>query len=104
MPNLVNAKYDVVGVNQYNPGTQAGISKGTLTANYAGGSGTLTGLVGTVLFNGTTISSNGTFAQDLADSSKIRGQFYGAAADALAGIYYNTPGGTKDMAFGGAKQ
>lgn len=104
MPNLVNAKYDVVGVNQYNPGTQAGISKGTLTANYGGGTGTLAGLVGTVVFNGTTINSNGTFAKNFTDSSKIEGQFYGAAADALAGIYYNTPGGSGDMAFGGAKQ
>ncbi|MCX5566299.1 Slam-dependent surface lipoprotein [Alcaligenes phenolicus] len=105
MPNLVNAKYDVVGVNQYNPGTQAGISKGTLTANYGGGTGTLAGLVGTVLFNGTTISSDGTFAKNFSGSTaKIEGQFFGAAADALAGIYHGTPGGAGDMAFGGAKQ
>ncbi len=105
MPNLVNAKYDVVGVNQYNPGTQAGISKGTLTANYGGGTGTLAGLVGTVLFNGTTIASDGTFAKNFSGSTaKIEGQFYGAAADALAGIYHGTSGGSGDMAFGGAKQ
>lgn len=105
MPNLVNAKYDVVGVNQYNPGTQAGISKGTLTANYGGGTGTLAGLVGTVLFNGTTIASDGSFAKNFSGSTaKIEGQFYGAAADALAGIYYNPANGANDMAFGGAKQ
>ncbi|PWE13374.1 Slam-dependent surface lipoprotein [Alcaligenes faecalis] len=104
MPNLVNVKYDVVGITKYNPGTQGGISTGVLTANYGGGSGTLSGAVGSVLFDDTTIYSNGTFAQDFDDASKIRGQFYGAAADALAGIYYDSINGARDMAFGGAKQ
>ncbi|MBX6964158.1 Slam-dependent surface lipoprotein [Alcaligenes faecalis] len=104
MPALVNAEYNVVAVRKYNPGTQGGVFSGVLTANYGGGSGTLAGSVGGVNFNGTSIASNGQFAQDFSDSSKIRGQFYGSQAEALAGIYYNPANGAKDMAFGGAKQ
>jgi len=84
MPTLANAKYDVVGVSRYNPDTQAGVYTGVLTANYGGGSGTLTGQVGYVNFNGTTISSNGTFT---GQSGRIEGRFYGAAAEALAGMF-----------------
>jgi len=73
MPTLANAKYDVVGVRRYNPDTQGGVFKGVLTANYGGGSGTLSGSLNAVQpgitnpnnslnFNGTTISSNGTFS------------------------------------------
>jgi len=106
MPNLVNAKYDVVGVRRYNPDTQAGVYTGVLTANYGGGSGTLSGTVGYVNFNGTTIASNGTFT---GQSGRIEGRFYGAAAEALAGIYNvnvrsDSRGTSRDMAFGGAKR
>jgi len=106
MPNLVNAKYDVVGVRRYNPDTQAGVYTGVLTANYGGGSGTLSGQVGYVNFNGTTIASNGTFT---GQSGRIEGRFYGAAAEALAGIYNvnyrrDDRGTSLDMAFGGAKR
>lgn len=97
MPTLVNAKYNVVGVNQYNPGTGAGVTSGVLTANYGSGSGTLTGTVGSINFGGTTIASNGSFSR----TSQIQGQFYGANAEALAGIYTS---GTTKVAFGGAKQ
>ena len=97
MPTLVNAKYNVVGINQYNPGTAAGVTSGVLTANYGSGSGTLTGTVGSVNFAGTTIASNGSFAR----STNIQGQFYGANAEALAGIYTTS---TTKIAFGGAKQ
>lgn len=97
MPTLVNAKYNVVGINQYNPGTAAGVTSGVLTANYGSGSGTLTGTLGSVNFAGTTIASNGSFAR----TTQIQGQFYGANAEALAGIYVN---GTTKVAFGGAKQ
>ncbi|AIR88292.1 Slam-dependent surface lipoprotein [Pseudomonas cremoricolorata] len=97
MPTLVNAKYNVVGVNKYNPGTAAGITSGVLTANYGSGSGTLAGSVGSLSFNGTTIASNGSFSR----GSVIKGQFYGANAEALAGIYTS---GTTKVAFGGAKQ
>jgi len=106
MPTLANAKYDVVGVSRYNPDTQAGVYTGVLTANYGGGSGTLSGNVGYVNFNGTTISSNGTFKNA---SGQIEGRFYGAAAEALAGMYNvrnnrNNMGSPRDMAFGGAKR
>jgi len=106
MPTLANAKYDVVGVSRYNPDTQAGVYTGVLTANYGGGSGTLSGNVGYVNFNGTTISSNGTFT---GQSGRIEGRFYGAAAEALAGMYNvrnnrNDMGSPRDMAFGGAKR
>ncbi|WP_263462316.1 Slam-dependent surface lipoprotein [Thauera sp. Sel9] len=102
MPNLVNAKYDVVGVRRYNPGTQAGVHTGTLTANYSisSASGTLTGSVWNANFNGTTIASNGTFQNT---NGTITGRFYGASASALAGIY-NPSGHANDMAFGGAKR
>lgn len=97
MPTLVNAKYNVVGINQYNPGTGAGITTGVLTANYGSGSGVLSGSVGALNFAGTTIASNGSFAR----GTGIHGQFYGANAEALAGMY--TLGTTK-VAFGGARQ
>ncbi|OLS61005.1 Slam-dependent surface lipoprotein [Pseudomonas putida] len=97
MPTLVNAKYNVVGINQYNPGTGAGVTTGVLTANYGSGSGTLTGSVGSLSFAGTTIASNGSFAR----GTNIQGQFYGANAEALAGIYTTS---TTKVAFGGAKQ
>lgn len=97
MPALVNAKYNVVGINQYNPGTAAGVTSGVLTANYGGGSGTLAGSVGSISFAGTSIASNGSFAK----GSQIKGQFYGNNAEALAGIYTS---GTTKVAFGGAKQ
>jgi len=77
-----------------------------LTANYGGGSGTLSGNVGYVNFNGTTIASNGTFT---GQGGRIEGRFYGAAAEALAGIYNvnyrrDDRGTSRDMAFGGAKR
>lgn len=97
MPTLVNAKYNVVGINQYNPGTGAGVTSGVLTANYGSGSGTLAGSVGAINFAGTTIASNGSFAR----ADVIKGQFYGNNAEALAGIYVN---GSTKVAFGGGKQ
>lgn len=97
MPTLVNAKYNVVGVNKYDPSTGSGITSGVLTANYGSGSGTLSGSVGAINFAGTTIASNGSFAR----TTQIQGQFYGANADALAGVYVN---GSTKVAFGGAKQ
>lgn len=103
MPNLVNVKYDVVGVRKFDPATNGGVFTSTLTANYGGGSGTLAGALGGVNFNGTTIASNGTFDKTFSNSAKIEGQFYGAAADALAGIYYNPANGANDMAFGGTR-
>lgn len=104
MPNLVNVTYNVVGVRKFDPGTNGGVYSSVLTANYAGGSGTLAGSLGGVSFNGTTIASNGTFAKNFGTTAaKIEGQFYGAAADALAGIYYNPANGANDMAFGGTR-
>ncbi|TBV16660.1 Slam-dependent surface lipoprotein [Stutzerimonas kirkiae] len=97
MPTLVNAKYNVVGLSQYAPGTAGGVTSGVLTANYGSGSGSITGTLGSLNFSGTSISSNGTFSR----GTNIEGRFYGSNAEALAGIY--TAGSTK-VAFGGAKQ
>lgn len=99
MPTLVNAKYNVVGVKQYNPGTGAGVTSGVLTANYGSGAGSITGTVGSLNFAGTSIASNGTFAR----GSNIEGRFYGASAQALAGIYKGATA-ADNIAFGGAKQ
>ncbi|CAM3993159.1 Slam-dependent surface lipoprotein [Kerstersia gyiorum] len=101
MPTLVNATYDVVGVSQYNPGTQDGVYTGILTANYGGGSNTLTGNIDYVSFANTTISADGSFAN--LDGS-IKGHFYGDAAEALAGYYKDDLVPSDSMAFGGARQ
>jgi len=105
MPTLANAKYDVVGVRRYNPDTQGGVYTGVLTANYGGGSGTLSGNLANVSFSGTTIYSDGTFKNG---NGRITGQFYGAAAEALAGMYSRSSspsrGHRDDIAFGGAKR
>lgn len=104
MPTLTNAQYDVVGIRQYNPDTHSGLYSGVLTANYGAGSGTLAGTVGYVNFNGTTIAANGTFNKNFASGATINGRFYGAAAEALAGIYDQANNVSNDMAFGGAKR
>lgn len=109
-PVMVNAQYDVVGIVQYNPGTQAGVHTGTLTAQYGAGNGnTLSGTVGYVDFAGTTIASNGTFSRAAAGSDgAITGRFYNNAAGtdvaaALAGYYKDGSSVAYDMAFGGAR-
>ncbi len=99
MPNLTNVAYDVVGIQKYNPDTQAGVYTGTLTANFSGTSGSITGTLNGVNFSGTSISSDGSFS----NSSTITGKFYGNSAEALAGMY-DTTGVANDMAFGGAQQ
>ncbi len=99
MPNLTNVAYDVVGIQKYNPDTQAGVYTGTLTANFSGTSGAITGTLNGVNFSGTSISSDGSFS----NSSTITGKFYGNSAEALAGMY-DASGVANDMAFGGAQQ
>ncbi|WP_319776769.1 Slam-dependent surface lipoprotein [Maridesulfovibrio sp.] len=99
MPNLTNVAYDVVGIQKYNPDTQAGVYTGTLTANFSGTSGAITGTLNGVNFSGTSISSDGSFS----NSSTITGKFYGNSAEALAGMY-DASGVANDMAFGGARQ
>ncbi|HEP7962680.1 TPA: hypothetical protein VDU60_000318 [Pseudomonas aeruginosa] len=101
MPTLVDAKYDVVGINQYNPGAPAGVYTGVLTANYGGGKASLTGNVGYVSFANTAISADGTFQNT---TGSIQGQFYGANASALAGYYEHASNPANHMAFGGAKR
>ncbi|SEA04884.1 Slam-dependent surface lipoprotein [Marinobacterium iners] len=98
MPNLTNVAYDVVGIQKYNPDTQAGVYTGTLTANFSG-TGSITGTLNGVNFSGTSISSDGSFS----NGSTISGKFYGNSAEALAGMY-DTTGVANDMAFGGAQQ
>ena len=105
MPKLVNAKYNVLGVNKHTPGRND-FYTGTLTANYGTGSGSLTGSISrpgdSVNFAGTNIRSNGTFDNGKANEH-ITGRFYGSGAEALAGIV-DRAGVDKDIAFGGRKQ
>ena len=105
MPNLVNAQYNVLGVNKHTPG-QNDFYTGVLTANYGTGSGSLTGTLSrpgdNINFAGTNIRSNGTFDNGKANEH-ISGRFYGSGAEALAGIVDRT-GVDRDIAFGGHKQ
>ncbi|HEK0639920.1 Slam-dependent surface lipoprotein [Pseudomonas aeruginosa] len=100
MPTLVNAKYDVVALKQYNPGTQAGVHTGVLNVNYSGGSGTIAGSLAGVNLSA-NISSDGSFNNGA--NGTTHGQFYGTNASAVAG-YYNGVGPNNDFAFGGTKR
>ncbi len=104
MPTLVNAQYNVVGINQHNPENPS-VYQGVLTANYGSGGGYLNGSItrgsDAVDFGAgaTLISANGSFT----NGSSISGHFYGSQAEALAGIY--TGATVQDhVAFGGARQ
>ena len=105
MPKLVNAKYNVLGINKHTPGKNDFYS-GVLTANYGAGKNELSGTISragdSVNFAGTNIRSNGTFDNGKANEH-ITGRFYGNGAEALAGIVDRT-GADKDVAFGGAKK
>ncbi len=105
MPKLVNAKYNVLGINKHTPGKND-FYTGILTANYGTGKNELSGTISragdSVNFAGTNIRSNGTFDNGKANEH-ITGRFYGNGAEALAGIVDRT-GADKDVAFGGAKK
>lgn len=113
MPTLTNATYNVIGIQGVgttadNLPTAPKLYRGTLTANYNGSNGTLTGSItngtSTVNFNPDgvpttfTAASQGKFTHT---NGKIEGQFYNNAS-ALAGIY---KGGTaaSNVAFGGSR-
>lgn len=105
MPRLVNARYNVLGVNQHTPGRND-FYTGVLTANYGAGSGSLAGSISrpgdSVNFAGTKIDHRGKFDNYKANEH-ITGRFYGSGAEALAGIV-DRAGVDKDIAFGGRKQ
>ncbi|AZR60342.1 Slam-dependent surface lipoprotein [Eikenella corrodens] len=105
MPNLVNAQYNVLGVNKHTPG-QNDFYTGTLTANYGGSKGSLIGNLtrgsDSIDFADTNINSRGIFDNGKANEH-ISGRFYGSGAEALAGIV-DRAGVDKDVAFGGRKQ
>lgn len=103
MPTLTNVTYNVVGIRQTGVGSNLPhlpqLYSGTLTANYSGSSGSITGSIvrgsDSVNFTGTNIAAAGTFS----NGSTISGRFYNNAT-ALAGIY--TGGGAGNhVAFGG---
>lgn len=106
MPTLVDAKYNVVGINQHNP-ENPNVYTGVLTANYSAAGGTSNQLGGSLTrtgstaldFTGTAINANGSFAK----GTVISGQFYNNAS-ALAGIHTAGAGVQDDVAFGGARQ
>ena len=106
MPRLVNARYNVLGVNQHTPGRND-FYTGVLTANYGAGSGSLAGSISrpgdSVNFADTKIQSDGTFNNGRYAADKITGRFYGSGAEALAGIV-DPAGVDKDVAFGGRRQ
>ena len=106
MPRLVNARYNVLGVNQHTPGRND-FYTGVLTANYGAGSGSLAGSISrpgdSVNFADTKIDHRGTFNNGEHAADKITGRFYGSGAEALAGIV-DRAGVDKDVAFGGRKQ
>lgn len=105
MPTLVNAQYNVIGINQHNPENPS-VYQGVLTANYGSGGGYLNGSItrgsDAVNFgtNATAITSTGAFSK----GTEISGQFYGAQAEALAGIYTGGSSVQDHVAFGGARQ
>jgi hypothetical protein len=104
MPTLVNAQYNVIGINQHNPENPS-VYQGVLTANYGSGGNTLTGSIvrGTdaVSFANTTIDQYGAFTNT---ASTISGHFYGSQAEAMAGIYTGGSSVQDHVAFGGARQ
>lgn len=106
MPRLVNARYNVLGVNQHTPGRND-FYTGVLTANYGAGSGSLAGSISrpgdSVNFANTKIDHRGTFNNGEHAADKITGRFYGSGAEALAGIV-DRAGVDKDIAFGGRRQ
>lgn len=108
MPTLVNAQYDVVGVNKHTPG-QNDFYTGTLTANYGTAaksiSGSLTRGTESINFAGTTIKRDGTFSRGNSNQPHhITGRFYGNQAQALAGYATRNAGVGDDVAFGGRKR
>lgn len=112
MPTAVNATYGVIGINGV--GTAAGgtpdnpnLYKGTLTASYSSGSGSISGTLtragsSNVDFAGTTIHNDGRFTRNSGSTVDIVGRFYNGA-QALAGIHKGGAGVSDDVAFGGSK-
>lgn len=105
MPKLVNAKYNVLGINKHTPGKND-FYTGVLTANYGTGKNELAGTISragdSINFANTKIESSGKF-DNHKNTEHITGRFYGSGAEALAGIV-DRAGADKDVAFGGAKK
>lgn len=105
MPKLVNAKYNVLGINKHTPGKND-FYTGILTANYGTGKNELAGTISragdSINFANTKIESSGKF-DNHKNTEHITGHFYGSGAEALAGIV-DRAGADKDVAFGGAKK
>ena len=105
MPKLVNAKYNVLGINKHTPGKND-FYTGVLTANYGAGKNELSGTISragdSINFANTKIESSGKF-DNHKNTEHITGRFYGSGAEALAGIV-DRAGADKDVAFGGAKK
>lgn len=110
MPQLVNAKYNVLGISKHTPGRNDFFT-GVLTANYGSGSGKLSGELvrgsERIDFKDTYISSYGKFSNVPGAGARehdITGRFYGENAEALAGTVSNRKSGGADVSFGGRRQ
>lgn len=103
MPTLVNAKYDVLGVNQHTPGIND-FYTGVLTVNFGSEKGSISGVLSrgydTLDFAGTGINKEGAFSK----GENISGRFYGDRAEALAGYAKRGDGAADDIAFGGVRR
>ncbi|WP_447725700.1 Slam-dependent surface lipoprotein [Sphingomonas koreensis] len=114
VPLSGTATYNVKGINNY-AGTPTPLS-GTFTANF--GAGTVSGSIqnaalkidiGTADIVNSTISGSGAVASNpatsatLASGGNVKGQFFGSAAQALAGIATFAGNRQLDTAFGGTQ-
>ncbi|MBT2245924.1 transferrin-binding protein-like solute binding protein [Sphingobium sp. BHU LFT2] len=114
VPTSGTATYSVQGLSDYANNSQL---NGTFTANFSGSGGTLTGSIasatyalniGTANISGNGFSGSGAVASNpstsatLATNGNVSGNFFGSAAQALAGVA-TFANNQYDAAFGGSQ-